>query len=95
MDRVFTLLLMLLGSSFIAASHWFVSPLTTDVLWVTGKDSSHLISFYFLDAFLGSNITLAECLSVFAIAGVSLSFLEVENVVSSFMEVILKCRGSD
>lgn len=70
---------MPLGSSFIAASHWFVSPLTTGVLWVTGKNSSHLIYFYFLDGFLGSSITLAECLRVFAIAGLSLSFLEVEK----------------
>ena len=86
---------MLLGSSFIATAHWFVPSFTTGVPRVRGKDSSHLISSYFLDAFIGSIITLAEYLPVFVISGLSLSFLEMEKVVSSFMEVVLKCRESD
>lgn len=59
------------------------------------KGQQSLNFFLFMDAFLGSSIILAECLRVFAIAGLSLSFLEVEEVVYSFMEVILKCRDSD
>lgn len=90
-----SLLPMLLGSSFIATAHWFVPSFTTDVLQVTEKDSSRLVSFCFLDAFIGSFITLAECLTVFVISGLSLSFLEMEKVVSSFMDVVLKCSESD
>lgn len=79
-----SLLPMLLGSSFIATAHWLVPSFTTGVLWARGKDSSHLISFYFLDA-------LAEYLPVFVISGLSLSFLEMEQV-SSFMEVVLNAE---
>lgn len=86
---------MLFGSSFTATAHWFLPSFTTDVPWLSAKDSSHLVSFYFLDAFIGSIITLAECHPVFVISGLSLSFLEMEKVVSSFAEVVLKCRESD
>lgn len=74
MDRGFILLPMLLGSSFIATAHWFVPSFTTGVLQIRGKDSSRLVSFCFLDAFIGSIITLAECLTVFVISGLSLFF---------------------
>lgn len=70
---------VLLGSSFIATSHWFIPSFTTGVLWVRRKESSHLLSFYFLGAFIHSIITLAECLPVFVISGLSWSFLEMES----------------
>lgn len=70
---------VLLGSSFIATAHWFVPSFTTGVLWVRRKESSHLLSFYFLGAFIESIITLAESLPDFVVSVLSLSFLEIQG----------------
>lgn len=52
----------------------------------SGKDGDHLVSFYFLDSFIGSIITLAASFPVFVITSFSLSFLEMEKVLSSFQK---------
>lgn len=96
------MLQILLGSYLIATTHWFVPYFTTDVPLLRRKGRSHLISFYFLNAFIDSFVSLAESLPVFITSKLLVSILEMEKifssfieVFSSFIEVVLKCREID